>query len=165
MVVNLGGVNSEKREYIQEEGYMTLKVVEVKFIKNSTNGNPIFKFTYKNKHDKYISEDITITANTRWKIKQIADALGFDYDNVNILHFHDMYFVGGIKARKVRNQVNEIIDLYEIKDYRASAKLKNEIPKEGEPFIQYETVPANNSTDQAPAHNPSIDINEDEIPF
>ena len=33
MVVNLGGVNSERKEYIQEEGYMTLKVVEVKFLK------------------------------------------------------------------------------------------------------------------------------------
>ena len=76
-----------------------------------------------------------------------------------------MYFVGGIKARKVRNSVNEIIDLYEIKDYRASAKLKNEIPKEGEPYIEYETVGANNSMAQAPAHNPSTDINEDEIPF
>lgn len=165
MVVNLGNVSSEKKEYIQEEGYMTLKVVEVRFLKNSANGNPVFRFTYKNKHDKYISEDITITANTRWKIKQIADALGFTYANVNILHFHDMYFVAGIKARKVRNSVEEIVDIFEIRDYRPSTKIKNEIPKEGEPFIKYETVSANNYMDQTQTSNPSEEIKEDEIPF
>ena len=57
MVIDLGNVNTEKKEYIQEEGYMTLKVVEVRHLKNSSNNNPIFRFTYKNKHDKYLSED------------------------------------------------------------------------------------------------------------
>lgn len=165
MVIDLGNVNTEKKEYIQEEGYMTLKVVEVRHLKNSSNNNPIFRFTYKNKHDKYLSEDITITANTKWKIKQIADALGFDYEKVNILHFHEMYFVGGIKSRKVRNSVDEIVDIFEIRDYRKS-KIKNNIPKEGEPFIKYEIQDQQTQSyiEQAQA-NPSRDIEEDEIPF
>lgn len=166
MVIDLGNVNTEKKEYIQEEGYMTLKVVEVRHLKNSSNNNPIFRFTYKNKHDKYLSEDITITANTKWKIKQIADALGFDYEKVNILHFHEMYFVGGIKSRKVRNSVDEIVDIFEIRDYRKS-KIKNNIPKEGEPYIKYENMSHENQGSNIHDHerNPSEDINEDEIPF
>ena len=167
MVVNLGNINSEKKEYIQEEGYMTLKCVEVKFLKNSSNNNPIYRFTYKNKHNKYIVEDITIMPNTMWKIKQIADAMGFTYENVNILHFHDMYFVGGIKSRKHKNQVNEIVDIFEIRDYRPSIKLKNNIPKEGEPYIKYENMAHDiqdyNHNDEE--RNPSQDIDEDEIPF
>ena len=167
MVVNLGNINSEKKEYIQEEGYMTLKCVEVKFLKHSSNKNPIYIFTYKNKHNKYISEDITIMPNTMWKIKQIADAMGFTYEKVNILHFHDMYFVGGIKAKKHKTQVGEIVDIFEIRDYRPSTKLKNKIPAEGEPYIKYENMSHENQDSNIYDHerNPSEDINEDEIPF
>lgn len=144
MIVNLSGIeNQEPRTYIRKEGHYTLKCVDVKQTRISENGNPIFRFTFKNKDDEYFLDDITITENTKWKIKQLAEAFGFTYDNVNIMHFVGMYCVGWIISKKVKNKAEQIVDIFECKQYSKSAKLVNEIPPEHsrvQPKIVHETM-------------------------
>ena len=167
MVVDLGKVeNKEAKVYIKKEGFYTLKCEEVKFVKNSTNGNPIYKFVFKNKNGEYFNDEITITPNTFWKIKQLADAFGFTYDKVNIFHFVGMYLVGHIVGKKVRNNVNEIIEVFECKQYGKSAKLTNEIPPEGSVPVSYEAnEPINTAQSFNDANIPDIDFDDEMIPF
>lgn len=171
MIVNLGGVeNKEPRVYIRKEGHYTLKCEEVRFLKNSTNGNPIFRFLFKNKHGEYLIEDITITENTKWKIKQLADAFGFTYDRVNIFHFVGMYCVGWIVSRKVKNSADQIVDVFECKQYAKSAKpeFANTIPPEGSvPLVHEQHQARANEHDGRGTYIPQVDIeiDEDEIPF
>lgn len=157
MIVNLKGIeNQEPRTYIRQEGHYTLKCIDVRQLRISENGNPIYRFTFKNKNDDYFLDDITITENTKWKIKQLAEAFGFTYDHVNILHFVGMYCVGWIIRKKVKNKAEQIVDVFECKQYIKSAKLTNNIPAEGtrvQPQIVHENM------------EQQIEINEDEIPF
>lgn len=158
MVVNLRGVESqEPRTYIRKEGHFTLKCVDVKKIRMSENNNPVYRFTFKNKQDEFFLDDITITENTKWKIKQLADAFGFTYDNVNIMHFVDMYCVGWIVAKKVKNKADQIVDVFECKMYSKSQKLTNNIPAEHAQIQQMLNKDIYQPQD--------YDIPEDEIPF
>lgn len=165
MVVNLKGVENEKaKTYIRKEGHYSLKCVEVRFLRNSENNNPIFRFTFKNKVEEYFTDDITITENTKWKIKQLSSAFGFEYDNVNIMHFKDMYLVAWITPKKVRNKVGETVEIFECKQYSKSAKLVNAIPPEHTQYVDESTYTDSN------ASIPEIDFNsiitpDDEIPF
>lgn len=160
MVINLSGVtNSNPREYIKQEGHYTLKCIEIKFLRNSENNNPIYRFTFKNNKEEFFNDDITITPNTYWKIKQLSDAFGFNYDNVNIMHFKDMYLVAWLVSKRVKNKIGEIVEILECKQYTKSAKLKNQIPAEGsyvEPAVSYEDKHSSNI---------DIKIDDDQIPF
>lgn len=157
MIVDLRGIeNQALRNYIKEEGHYTLKCVEVKHLRTSENGNPVYRFSFVNKHDEYFNDDITITDNTKWKIKQLSTAFGFTYDKVNIEHFVGMYLVAWLVSKKVRNKFGDVVEILEAKQYTKSTKLTNDIPAEGsyiEPTIVYEKTTDN------------IKIDEDEIPF
>lgn len=160
MVVNLSGVqNQEPREYIRQEGHYTLKCIDIKQSKISQAGNPVFKITFVSKDNLYFIDEITITDAAKWKIKQLADAFGFTYDNVNILNFKDMYLVAWLVGRKVKNKHEQLVDIVECKQYTKSAKLENKIPPEGtnlqrqEPPVVYEN------------NIPEINIEDEEIPF
>lgn len=161
MIIDLSNVeNKEPRVYIKKEGHFTLKVEEVKQVRVSENGNPIFRFTFKNKDNEYFIDDITITENTKWKIKQIADAIGFTYDRVNIFNFVGMYLVGWLVSKKVKNKHGETVEIFECKQYSKSAKITNEIPSEGTAPVSYTPLAVQSQSDI-----PEIDINEDIIPF
>lgn len=158
MVVNLQGIeNTGAKKWIKDEGHFTLKCTNVKDKGFTANGNPVYEIEFKNKNDEHIKDEIVITQNTKWKIKLIADAFGFTYDNVNILNFKDMYLVGWVKSRKHQNKVGEIIDMFEIKDYSKSAKLTNDIPEENSIPVEF----------QQPEQEqmPQIEITDDGIPF
>jgi len=158
MVINLSGVeNTGAKKWIKEEGHFTLKCVDVREKGVTANGNPVYIIEFKNKNDEHIRDEIVITPNTLWKIKQLSDAFGFTYDNVNILHFKDMYLVGWVKSRKHQNKVGDIVDVFEIKDYQKSAKLQNKIPEENSVPVEYAT--------QTNSNLPEIDVDGEEIPF
>lgn len=73
--------------------------------------------------------------------KTTADAFGFDYENINIFHFKDMYLVATLSTKKVRNRVDDVVEILEAKNYRKCSKLVNKIPPENsrvEPEIVYE---------------------------
>lgn len=163
MIVNLKGIeNTGAKKWIKNEGHMTLKCVNIKEKPKTINNNRVFEFEFKNKNDEYIKDEVVITDNTLWKIKQMADAFGFDYDNVNIFNFKDLYLVGWVKSRKYKNRADQVIDVFEIKDYAKSAKLVNEIPPENSIPTVFENV----ANDIRRGENyPEIDIYEDEIPF
>lgn len=140
MVVDLSGVEvHEQREYIKQEGHYTLKCVEVKDGGFTANGNPVIKLVFKTKQDEYFIEDVVITPKTKWKIKQLASAFGFEYDNVNMLHFKDMFCVGWIVPRVVQNKYGENVQVFRCAEYKKS-KIENTIPPENTP-VASEDIP------------------------
>lgn len=158
MIIDLSGVDNTPKMYIKEEGYYTLKCIDVKQHGRTKNDNPIYKFYFQNKDGELYIEDVIITDNTKWKIKQMADAFGFTYDRVNIFNFIGLYLVGNLVQHKVTNKVGQIVDTLACKSFAKSAKLINEIPAEGKVPVTYETMPQGNDI-------PDISYDDSEIPF
>jgi len=131
MVINLAGVDTTPKEYIQKEGGYTLKCVDIDMSKKTYNGNTILKIIFENKEKLRFIEDIVITQNTLFKIKQVSDAFGFTYANVNVNHFIGMYLVAFLGKTKVKNSAGDFVEVLKAKKFQKSAKLQNTIPAEG----------------------------------
>ena len=162
MQINLNGVDSTPREYITQEGHYTLKCVSVREAGVTTNNNPILKITFKDKQEQMYIEDVVVTPNTLFRIKQIAEAFGFTYENVDTNHFVGMYLVGWLVSEKVKNKHDQYVDVIKCKSFSKSAKLENKIPAEGSVSVDMSgyNPPINNQTPDM-----SIDITDEEIPF
>ena len=159
MVINLAGVDTTPKEYIQKEGGYTLKCVDIDMSKKTYNGNTILKIIFENKEKLRFIEDIVITQNTLFKIKQVSDAFGFTYDNVNVNHFIGMYLVAFLGKTKVKNSAGDFVEVLKAKKFQKSAKLQNTIPAEGAvPVVMSAITNTSNAIDE-------IDIDESEIPF
>ena len=156
MIIDLSGVDATPRKYIKEEGNYTLKCIQVKEAGRTSNNNPILKFYFQNKNEEIYIEDIVLTPDTRFKIKQIADAFGFTYDKVNIYHFAGMYLVGWLVKEKVKNKAGEWVEVIRCKQFSKSAKLENQIPPENSTPVVYENQKSN---------VPEIDIDEEDYGF
>jgi hypothetical protein len=162
MQINLNGVDSTPRKYIIQEGHYTLKCVSVREDEVTTKNNPILKITFKDKQEQLYIEDVVVTPNTLFRIKQIAEAFGFTYENVDTNHFVGMYLVGWLVSEKVKNKHDQYVDVIKCKSFSKSAKLVNQIPAEG-------TMSADMSGYNPQTNNQTPDmstnINDDEIPF
>ena len=158
MIIDLSGVDATPRKYIKEEGHYTLKCVQVKESGKTSNGNPILKFYFQNKNEELYIEDVVLTPDTRFRIKQIADAFGFTYDKVNIYNFVGLYLVAYLVKEKVKNKNDELVEVVKCKQFSKSAKIINEIPAEGNTPVSY--VQKQNSQ-----NIPEIDIDSEIIPF
>ena len=157
MIVDLTGVESKK--YIKQEASYTLKCIAVREAGFTSNQNPIIKFHFQNKNEELYIEDVVLTPDTRFRIKQMADAFGFEYNKVNIYHFIGMYLVGYLAKETVTNKNGDKVEVLRCKQFSKSAKLVNTIPPEGSTPTAYE------SKQSAQSQNiPEIDIDE-EIPF
>lgn len=157
MIIDLSGVDATPRTYIKEEGHYTLKCVDVKMAGKTPNGNQIVKFYFKNKNDELFVEDLIVTPDTRYKVKQMADAFGFTYDRVNIMHFIGMYLVGYLAKERVKNKHGETVEVLKCKQFSKSAKLENTIPPENTPAVIKEEARGIPEIE--------IDIDGEEIPF
>ena len=156
MIIDLSGVDATPRKYIKTEGHYTLKCVQVKEAGKTSNGNPILKFFFQNKEDELYIEDVVLTPDTRFRIKQMADAFGFTYDKVNIYHFVGMYLVAYLVKDKVKNRNDEMVEVIKCRAFTKSAKLENNIPAEN-------TTPV--VVEQNQSNIPEIDVNDEIIPF
>ena len=159
MVINLTGVDSTPREYIEQEGNYTLKCMAIDTSKKTSNGNVILKIMFENKDNLRFIEDIVITPNTLFRVKQVSEAFGFTYDNVNVNHFIGMYLVAFLGKTKVKNSAGDFVEVLKAKKFQKSAKLQNTIPAEGAVPIVTNTITNGKNI------IPEIDIDENEIPF
>lgn len=163
MIISLTGVDSTPKQYIQEEGYYTLKCIEIDMSRKTYNGNTILKVIFVNKEELRFIEDIVLTPNTLFKVKQLSNAFGFEYDNVNINHFIGMYLVAQLAKTKVKNSAGDYVEVIKAKSFRKSSKIQNEIPAQGSVPIVTETTKQNATT---PGQNlPEIDVYEEDYGF
>jgi hypothetical protein len=158
VIINLAGVDMTPRKYIEEEGHYTLKCIEIDSSRKTYNGNTILKVIFVNKEELRFIEDIVITPNTLFRVKNLSDAFGFDYDNVNVNHFVGMFLVAYLAKTKVKNSAGDFVEVLKAKSFRKSSKIQNEIPAQGSVPIVVAAAAAAQQMEQ-------IDINEDEIPF
>ena len=158
MIIDLSGVDATPRKYIKEEGHYTLKCVQVKEAGKTSNGNTILKFYFQNKNEELYIEDVVLTPDTRFRIKQMADAFGFTYDKVNIYNFVGLYLVGYLAKEKVKNKNDELVEVVKCKQFTKSAKLENQIPPEN-------SVPTSYTPSSRTDNIPEIDVNSEIIPF
>lgn len=157
MIIDLSGVDTTQKKYIKDDGFFTLKCIDVKTAGKTPNGNQIVKFYFKNKNDELFIDDWVSTPDSKLKIKEMADAFGFTYDRVNIMHFIGMYLVGHLVKKHVKNKHGETVEVLKCKQFSKSAKLENTIPPENTPAVIKEEAKGISETE--------IDIDGEEVPF
>ncbi len=157
MKINLANVDSTPKVYIQTEGHYTLKCIGIDESKKTNNGNTIMKIIFQDKNEQRFIEDIVITPNTLFRVKQISEAFGFEYDDIDTSHFLGMYLVAWLVKTRVKNSAQEYVEVLKAKSF-VKSKLPNTIPPQGTAPTTTNVVPNNSELVE-------IDINEDEIPF
>jgi len=145
MVIDVTGAEVEEndRQYIKQEGKITLKAIKV--TEGVTrNNNPSFKVHFQDRTGRWAIDEFVVTDNALWKIKMLTKALKLpNVVDTNLIP--SRYVVAHFKARSTQGGGT----IYEIKRYEPSQLTNTYEPPKQEVPIEHQTVSAD-SDDEIP---------------
>lgn len=163
MIINTKGIELSENVYVNKEGKFLFKIEKFEEDGFTNNGDARFKLHFKGveagtKEPVYLhSEQFNIGQASLWRIKQVEVALKAP-EVYDINDFVGRYIIANIKSESYTKKDGTAGTAYKVKSWEYSS-FNDKLP----PILEAKSDTNNGANESI--QTPTIEIDEDEIPF